>query len=191
MNLKLLHNVQALMDRSDWKDTPLLSQLEVLEVLDAQSQVLKAQVLPHGAANTVSPRLLQAKHCLCDCAALCHHALQAKWQCCAYMMSFCHHWLLANIPGTWQTYMMLAAGIRVCHVPASLWCMSSSAQLSYLLLGPAQMGNASQGLSIVKSLSIVQRLSVNIVLCICTLIDACPAMLAACGSHVMAHTCMH
>ncbi|KAL0043136.1 hypothetical protein WJX79_010214 [Trebouxia sp. C0005] len=45
------------MDRSDWKDTPLLSQLEVLEVLDAQSQVLKAQVLPHGAANTMcAPR---------------------------------------------------------------------------------------------------------------------------------------
>ena len=55
MKLKLLHHVQALMDRSDWKDTPLLSQLEVLEVLDAQSQVLKGTVLPHGAANTVSP----------------------------------------------------------------------------------------------------------------------------------------
>ncbi len=80
MTLKLLHNVQALMDRSDWKDTPLLSQLEVLEVLDAQSQVLKAQVLPHGAANTVSSPRLQALQCLCNCAALCHHALQAKGQ---------------------------------------------------------------------------------------------------------------
>ncbi|DBA89089.1 hypothetical protein WJX77_009682 [Trebouxia sp. C0004] len=50
---------QALMDRSDWKDTPLLSQLEVLEVLDSQSQVLKGTVLPHGAANTMcAPREL-------------------------------------------------------------------------------------------------------------------------------------
>lgn len=42
------------MDRSDWKDTPLLSQLEVLEVLDTQSRVLKATVLPNGAAHAVS-----------------------------------------------------------------------------------------------------------------------------------------
>ena len=50
------------MDRSDWKDTPLLSQLEVLETFDAQSRVLKGTVLPHGAAHTVS--VLQAVTCL-------------------------------------------------------------------------------------------------------------------------------
>ena len=50
------------MDRSDWKDTPLLSQLEVLEVLDKQSRVLKATVLPNGAANTVSS-CCRTKHC--------------------------------------------------------------------------------------------------------------------------------
>lgn len=142
MKLKLLHNLQALMDRSDWKDTPLLSQLEVLEVLDAQSQVLKAQVLPHGAANAVSPPRLQALQCLCDCAALCQHDLHTKLQCCASMLtSHGHHRLENCISGIWQqTYMMLSAGICVCYVPAVPWCVSSSACLSYLLLGPAQIG---------------------------------------------------
>ena len=42
------------MEKSDWKDAPILSRLEVLEVLDAQSRVLKGTVLPNGAAHTVS-----------------------------------------------------------------------------------------------------------------------------------------
>ena len=67
-------------------------------------------------------RRLQAWQCLCDYAALCHLVLQAKGQCCTSMLSFCHHWLPANIPKTWQTW------------------MSSSAYMVYLLLGPAQMG---------------------------------------------------
>ena len=191
MKLKLLHNVQALMDRSDWKDTPLLSQLEVLEVLDAQSQVLKAQVLPHGAANTVSPRLVQAMQCLCECAALCHHALQAKGQCCTSMLSFCPHWLLANIPGTWQQTNMMT-DIHMC-LPCSCNPLVHVKQCLLVISDAWSSANehANQYVSIVRGLSIVQRLRVNTVLCICTPIDACPAMLATCGSHVVAHTCMH
>ena len=46
---------QALMDKSDWSaSAPLFSRLEVLETLDAQSRVLKGNVLPSGAANAVS-----------------------------------------------------------------------------------------------------------------------------------------
>ena len=52
-------------------------------------------------------------------------------------------------------------------------------------------GHARQGLSIVESLSILHCLSVSMVLCSCTPIDACPAKLATGGSHVAAHTCMH
>ena len=55
--------LQALMDGSDWKDTPLLGRLEVLENLDAQSRVLKGTVSPNGAAHTVSmavPTLLSS-----------------------------------------------------------------------------------------------------------------------------------
>ena len=77
------------MDGSDWKDTPLLGRLEVLENLDAQSRVLKGMVSPNGAAHTVSmivplcclqPRLqrqcmtsdymhspYRAAHCECYC----------------------------------------------------------------------------------------------------------------------------
>ena len=47
------------MEKSDWKDAPILSQLEVLEVLDAQSRILKGTILPDGAANTVSPSIVQ------------------------------------------------------------------------------------------------------------------------------------
>ena len=46
------------MDGSDWKDTPLLGRLEVLENLDAQSRVLKGTVSPNGAAHTVSMTVL-------------------------------------------------------------------------------------------------------------------------------------
>lgn len=191
MELKHLHKLQALMDRSDWKDTPLLSQLEVLEVLDAQSQVLKAQVLPHGAANTVSTPWLLARRCLCDCAALCQHDLKTKWQCCASMLS--SHRLLANrIPGTWQqTYMMLAAGICVCHISATPLERAKQCLLVISAAWCSPNGHARQYVSIVKSLSVLHGLSVSMVPCICTLVDTCPSMLAICGSHVVPHTCMH
>ncbi len=45
--------LQALMEGSDWKDTPLLGRLEVLENLDNQSRVLRGTVAPNGAAHTV------------------------------------------------------------------------------------------------------------------------------------------
>ena len=66
--------VQALMDKSDWKDTPLLSQLEVLENLDANSRVLKGTVLPHGAAHAV--RLLH--NCVQLCGACVLHCTIAN-----------------------------------------------------------------------------------------------------------------
>ena len=51
----MLSVVQALMTKSDWSaSAPLFSRLEVLETLDAQSRVLKGNVLPSGAANAVS-----------------------------------------------------------------------------------------------------------------------------------------
>ena len=57
--------LQALMEGSDWKDTPLLGRLEVLENLDAQSRVLKGTVSPNGAAHTVSSAtLLSSAKCL-------------------------------------------------------------------------------------------------------------------------------
>ena len=40
----IVMRVQALMEGSDWKDTPLLGRLEVLENLDTQSRVLRGTV---------------------------------------------------------------------------------------------------------------------------------------------------
>ncbi|KAL3141693.1 hypothetical protein ABBQ32_004380 [Trebouxia sp. C0010 RCD-2024] len=48
---------KALMEGSDWKDTPLLGRLEVLENLDTHSRVLRGTVSPNGAAHTMcAPR---------------------------------------------------------------------------------------------------------------------------------------
>ena len=181
------------MDRSDWKDTPLLSQLEVLEVLDAQSQVLKAQVLPHGAANTVSLHLLQALLCLCDCAALCQHVFTDQ------VAVLCIHAVLlpsqaaceshsrdmaADLHDAWSRHTCLPCLCNpLVHVKECLLVISAA--------WSSPNGHARQYVSIVKSLRVVHCLSVSMVLCICTPTDACPAMLATCGSHVVAHACMH